>query len=75
MADVSQTILTGSDPRGPIELKEPAYRVTVTLEQEYVNASGKPVALQPDMLLKADMILEKRSLMSWLLSPLTGVRM
>jgi len=27
------------------------------------------------MLLKADIILEKRALISWLTSPLTGVRM
>jgi membrane fusion protein len=75
VVEVSQTILTGSDPRGPIALKEPAYRVTATLDQGYVNASGTKIALQPDMLLRADIILEKRTLMSWLLSPLTGVRM
>jgi membrane fusion protein len=31
--------------------------------------------LQPDMLLKADIILERRSLMNWLISPLLSVRM
>ena len=72
---ISQTILTGSDARGPIALKEPAYRVIAALDRADIDAAGKKVPLQPDMLLRADIILEKRSLMSWLISPLTGVRM
>jgi membrane fusion protein len=72
---VSQTLLTSSDVAGPIALKEPAYRVTAALERAEIEARGKRITLQPDMLLKADIILEKRSLMSWLLSPLRSVRM
>ena len=72
---VSQTLLTGTDAAGPIALKEPAYRVTAALDRTDIDANGKTVALQPDMLLKADIILEKRSLISWLTSPLRGVRM
>jgi membrane fusion protein len=72
---ISQTILTGSDARGPIALKEPAYRITAVIDRTDVDVAGKKVALQPDMLLKADIILEKRSLVSWLTSPLTGIRM
>jgi membrane fusion protein len=72
---VSQTILNSSDATGPIKLNEPAYRVTVGLERPDIDAYGTRVALQPDMLLKADVILEKRSLMSWLTNPLRGVRM
>lgn len=72
---ISKTILTGSDARGPISLKEPAYRVTAALDRADVDASGKKVLLQPDMLLRADIILEKRSLIGWLTTPLTGVRM
>lgn len=72
---ISQTILTSSDAAGPISLKEPAYRVTAALDRADVDAYGKHLALQPDMLLKADIILEKRSLISWLISPITSVRM
>jgi membrane fusion protein len=72
---VSQTILTSTDAAGPVALKEPAYRVTAALDRAEIDAHGKKIALQPDMLLRADIILEKRSLMSWLLSPLTGIRM
>lgn len=72
---ISQTILTRSDAFGPIELKEPAYRVTVALDRQDIDAYGKKIPLQADMLLRADIILEKRSLISWLLDPFLSVRM
>jgi len=72
---ISQTILTSADAAGPIKLNEPAYRVTAALERPEIDAYGKTIALQPDMLLKADVILEKRSLISWLTNPLLGIRM
>jgi membrane fusion protein len=72
---ISQTILSNTDAAGPIVLKEPAYRVTAALDRTVVDARGKKLQLQPDMLLKADIILEKRSLLNWLISPVTGVRM
>jgi membrane fusion protein len=67
---VSQTILTG-----PITLKEPAYRVTVAPERPDIDAYGLKMPLQPGMLLKADVILEQRSLMRWLLDPVFSARM
>ena len=69
------TGVTGSDAFGPIELKEPAYRVTAALDRPDIDAYGKKIPLQADMLLRADIILEKRSLISWLLDPLLSVRM
>jgi membrane fusion protein len=72
---ISQTILTSNDASGPIALKEPAYRVTAALERPDIDAYGQKISLRPDMLLKADVILDKRSLMSWLLDPLLSARM
>jgi membrane fusion protein len=72
---VSHTILTGTETTGPITLKEPAYRVTVALDRPDIDAYGLKVALQPDMLLKADVVLEQRSLMRWLLDPVLSARM
>jgi len=72
---VSQTILTSSDASGPIALKEPAYRVTAALERPDIDAYGKKIPLQADMLLSADILLEQRSLVSWFLDPLLSVRM
>jgi membrane fusion protein len=75
VAKVSRTILTGNENTGPIALKEPAYRVTVTLARPDIDAYGLKMPLQPDMLLKADVILEQRSLMNWLLDPVLSARM
>jgi membrane fusion protein len=71
---ISQTILTSSDIAMPVTLKEPAYRATVALERQDVDAYGKKVALQPDMLLRADIILERRTLVDWILNPLLSTR-
>jgi membrane fusion protein len=75
VAKASQTILTGSDVGGPIKLNEPAYRVNVALDRPDIDAYGQKIRLQPGMLLKADIILERRSLMRWLINPLLSVRM
>jgi membrane fusion protein len=75
VAKVSHTILTGNDATGPITLKEPAYRVTVLPGRPDIDAYGRKMPLQPGMLLKADVILEQRSLMQWLLDPMLSARM
>jgi membrane fusion protein len=72
--EISQTILTRTDAIGPVELKEPAYRVKVALDRPDIDAYGKRIPLQADMLLRADIILEKRTLLRWLLDPLLSVR-
>lgn len=71
---VSETIVTASDLVAPIALPGPAYRAIVALERPDVDAYGKRVPLQPDMLLKADIILERRTLMDWILNPLLSAR-
>jgi membrane fusion protein len=72
---VSQTMVTAGDASGPLLLKEPAYRVTATLDQSEIEAKGRRIPLQPDMLLRADIILEERPLIQWLIEPLLSVRM
>jgi membrane fusion protein len=72
---VSQTMVTATDAVGPLLLKEPAYRVTATIDQPEIEAKGRKIPLQPDMLLRADIMLEERPLIQWLIEPLLGVRM
>ena len=75
VTELSHAILSGNETTGPITLKEPAYRVTVALERPDIDAYGRKMPLQPDMLLKADVILEQRSLLRWLLDPVLSARM
>jgi membrane fusion protein len=70
VSNISRTIVTESDVSGPVALREPSYVVNVSLERPDVDAYGKRIPLQPDMLLRADIILGKRTLINWLLDPL-----
>jgi membrane fusion protein len=72
---VAQTILTSGDASGPVTLKEPSYKVTVALNRQDITAYGEVMPLQADMLLKADIILERRPIILWLLDPILSVRL
>ncbi len=49
---------------------EALYRITVTLERQQATVYGKPVRLQPGMQLDADILLERRRLIEWVLDPI-----
>lgn len=59
---------------GNAQQGEPFYRVTVELAQQSVMAYGKPEALKPGMLLDADILGEKRSLIEWIFEPLYSIK-
>lgn len=64
------------DPRqidAPFKSDEPVYRVTVTLERQTVSGYGEDVRLQPGMTLSANIILERRNFLQWVLEPLDAV--
>jgi membrane fusion protein len=71
---ISRTILTAADTASPVALSEPAYRVTAALERHDIEARGETVPLQADMLLRADIILDRRPLVAWLVTPLLDAR-
>jgi membrane fusion protein len=71
---VAKTMLTSTDVSGPVSLQQPAYKVTVLLDRQDVTAYGDRIPLQPDMLLKADILLERRSFLTWLIDPLLSAR-
>jgi membrane fusion protein len=72
VAKLSRTVLTGAEAGGPVSLREPSYRALVALDRDTVDADGVQVSLQPDMLLRADIVLDRRSIMAWLLEPVLG---
>jgi membrane fusion protein len=49
---------------------EPMYRVLVALRGQSVAAFGKSLELKPSMTLDADVLLERRRLIEWIISPL-----
>lgn len=54
------------------QVTAPLYRVMVRLNDQYVQAYGEPVALRPGMALSADIRLDRRRLIEWILEPLYG---
>ncbi|MBV9250914.1 MAG: HlyD family secretion protein, partial [Acetobacteraceae bacterium] len=74
IVSISQTIVTANDIVGPVTLQGPAYRAVAKLERPDIDAYGKRVPLQPDMVLHADVILERLKLMEWILNPLRSAR-
>jgi membrane fusion protein len=52
---------------------EAVYRITVALKSQSVQAYGKAVSLHPGMQLDADVVLENRRLVEWMLEPLFTV--
>ncbi len=68
---VSRTVLApGEMSVQGLRIDEPVFRVRVRLDRDSVSAYGQDIPLQPGMLLTADVIIDRRSLMEWLLDPL-----
>jgi len=55
-------------------LAESFYRISVSLEQQAIMAYGKSEALKPGMVLDADILGERRSLIEWILEPLYSIQ-
>lgn len=54
----------------PTGAGEPVYRITVMPNSQNVRAYGERLPLQPGMQLEADVLLERRRLIEWVLDPL-----
>jgi len=52
---------------------EPLYRITVALDQQAVAAYGTAQPLSAGMQLEADVLLDRRRLIEWLLEPVLGI--
>lgn len=74
ITQTGQAILLPNELDMPVPIQEPVYRVAVALESQEIRAYGSSVPLQSGMLLSADIVLEQRSLLSWLLEPISSLR-
>jgi membrane fusion protein len=70
---VSEVVLRPDDLAGPVHPAEPSYRARVRLDRGDVDAAGQVVPLQPDMEVSADILLERRSILAWIMRPLLDV--
>ena len=71
---VSGTVLGPADVSIPgLQVHEPVFRVRVSLAAEEIVAYGQHQSLQPGMLLTAEVVLDRQSLLRWLFDPLYAV--
>lgn len=74
IVEISNSALGPSEINFPIEIKEPVYRIVAKLSKSTLNIDGNKNRIVPGMLLKADVILDKRTLLDWLLEPLISTK-
>ena len=68
--DIASAPLMPNELPVPIDTKEQVFRIRVALDRTALNAYGRDWPLTPGMRLSADLILEERTLLEWLLDPL-----
>ncbi|WP_338591226.1 HlyD family efflux transporter periplasmic adaptor subunit [Shewanella khirikhana] len=71
---IDKSLLLQGEADIPVQLNEPVYRVQTKLSAQVIKAYGEEFALKPGMLLEADIILDKRSLLDWLLDPIYSLK-
>lgn len=67
---VSEYVLLPGEIPQTFSIREATYKTQVSLASSSIETSAGTAMLRPGMLLSADIILEKRNLVDWLLEPL-----
>jgi membrane fusion protein len=66
---IARSLILPGDARLPVAVVEPVYRVRATLDRQYIEVDGSRRALTAGITLKADILLDRRSLLEWMLAP------
>lgn len=74
IVSITNAVINPQDLKGPSTVNEPVFMAKVRLQKSSITAFGKEQALQADMLLTADIVQEKRSILDWILEPLYALR-
>ena len=73
---ISRTVLAPNEIRSPVSLqaRDPVYLLMVAIPNQNIRAFGKYLPLQSGMTLQANLVLDRRSFLDWILSPINAVR-
>jgi len=74
ITDIGRNVWTPGERIGTLTAKEPVYRVDVNLERQAVAALGQEFPLRPGMLVNADLLLERRTLLEWIFEPVLQLK-
>jgi membrane fusion protein len=56
-----------------LNVQEPVFRIRIALSREVMEAYGQAIPMQPGMLVSAEIVFDRRSLMRWLFDPIYAV--
>jgi membrane fusion protein len=74
IADIGRNVWTPGERIGTLVAKEPVYRVDVALDKQLVSALGQDFPLRPGMLVNADLLLERRTILEWIFEPVLQLK-
>lgn len=72
--NVGKTIWAQGESVGPFAVREPVYRIVVKLDRQNIDSSGEEFPLRAGMVVSADLLMEKRTLLEWLFQPIFQLR-
>lgn len=73
VVEVGRSVIQPDEVRLPVAVREPVYLVTVSLPAQQVRAYGQDLALQAGMTVDADVRIDRRRLIEWVVDPLLSV--
>ena len=71
--EISATVMVSDALPIALALNEPVYRIRASLEAQFIHAYGEAVALRPGMLLDAEIVKDRRTLIEWLFEPILSM--
>ena len=71
---IDRVLIAPNEVQLPIALQEPVYRLRAKLATQQVQAYGQEFQLKSGMLFEADIMLEQRTLIDWLLEPIYSLK-
>ena len=71
--EISATVMVSDALPVALALNEPVYRIRASLEAQFIHAYGEAVALRPGMLLDAEIVKDRRTLIEWLFEPIVSM--
>lgn len=74
VAEISMAPILPSELPTPIDTQEQMYKVAVELDRDTLEAYGRSWPLKAGMRLTADLVIDEKSLLGWLLDPITALR-
>ena len=72
--NVGRTVWTQGDSVGPLAVREPVYRIVVLIDRQDIEAGGEHFPLRAGMVVSADLLMERRTLLEWLFQPVLQLR-